>query len=158
MSFSMHRATLLTVSNVVSLMLGVAIGAVVAVYIVERANAPIEEMGAIQRMSAYVSSQRELGSPASYEAALTDYLAALERRRAAGAAFSDARIIETDIVLAHARLAILFEKQGNIEASAKQMQAALSRCPTAYLKPCAADALREVVLRLDRPRAVVNEK
>ena len=155
---NIRLAVVLTISHVGILILGIALGSVVAVYVVNRANAPIEEMGAIHRMSAYLYSQRELGSPAAYEAALNDYLSALERRRASGTSFSDMRVISSDIVLAHARLALLFEKQGDMNASQRQMQTALSQCPAAYLKPCSADALREMVLRLDRPQGATGAK
>ena len=77
----MRRTALLLASHVTILILGIAIGGGAAVYVVARANAPLEELGAIHRMGAYVYSQRELGSNAAYEAALNDYLSALESRR-----------------------------------------------------------------------------
>ena len=147
----MRRTIVLLASHFGTLILGAAIGIGLAEYVMKRANAPIEEIGAIHRMSAYVYSQRELGDPAAYEAALNDYLSALERRRISGTRLSDERVIATDIVLTHTRLALLFDKQGNIDASKRHLETALSACPSAYLKPCSADALREVVSRLDRP-------
>jgi hypothetical protein len=145
-----RRTLTILTSHLGVLLVGFAIGSWVAVDRIGRANAGIEEIGTIQRMSAYLYSQRMLGDPAAYEAALNDYVSSLERRRALKRPLSDERVLATDLVLAHTRLALLAEQRGDTATSKAQFERALSQCPVAFFKACSPDGLRQVVLRLDR--------
>jgi hypothetical protein len=104
-----RRTVLLLASHGAILLLGMAIGAWIAVERVTGANALLEDVGAIERMSSYVHAHRTLGDSRAYEAALNELLTALERQRSNPGPIMDEKMIGTDVTLTHTRLALLAE-------------------------------------------------
>jgi hypothetical protein len=151
-----RRTLLLLVSHVAILVLGLALGAWVAVDRVIHANAVLEDIGTIERMSSYVHAQRTLGDGAAYEAALNDLLSALKRRQSDPGPISDEKVLATDVALTHARLALLAEERGDMGNAKKHFDEAVGQCPSAFLKACTTDDLRRVVLEIDTQPSGAN--
>lgn len=131
------------------MVVGLALGAWLAVEQFTRANAHLEDIGTIERMSSHVYAQRELGDSRAYEAALTDLLSSLERRDSQPGPISDEKVIATDVALTHTRLALLAEGRGDMIVARKHFDEAVAQCPSTFLKSCTVDGLRRVVLALD---------
>jgi hypothetical protein len=147
---------MLLASHGAILLVGVAIGAWVAVDRVTRANALLDDIAVMERMSFYVHAQRVAGDDRAYEAALKDLLSYLEDRRSKPALIADERVIATDVALTHTRLALLAERRGNTDDAEEYFAEALVQCPATFLKSCSVDDLRRMVLELDAKMADAN--
>ena len=106
------------------------------------------EMANIDHMSTYVMIQRSQGTPKTYEAALRDFLSALDEQERAGPGLF-ARAIPVDRVMTYIRLAMLAAEQNDLEAAAKYRSQAEALCPQLGWKSCSADEMTAVVRRLD---------
>jgi hypothetical protein len=149
-----RRAVVLVASHTAILVLGMAVGAWIALDRTARGNALLEETGSIERMTSYVRAQRTLGDTGAYEAALNDLLLALERHRAKPGLILDESVIAADIALTHTRLALLAEGRGDTTVAEQHLDEALAKCPTKFLKSCSVDDLRRMVLEIDTTTSV----
>jgi hypothetical protein len=108
------------------------------------------EMANIDHLSTYVMIQRFQGTPEAYEAALRNFLAALDERERAGAGpFSSVQILAVDRALTYVRLALLAAERSDLNAAARYRSEAEALCPQMGWKSCSAEEMTEAVRRLD---------
>src|SRR5215813_11763415 len=98
------------------------------------------EFGNVDRMATYVMVQRSQGTPQTYEAALRDFLVALDERERAGPGLLS-RTLPVDRALTYARLALLATKRKDMDAASSYRSKAEALCPRLGWKSCSADDL-----------------
>jgi hypothetical protein len=107
------------------------------------------EMANIDHMSMYVEVQRFEGTPQTYEAALRDFLLALDERERAGPGLFSTHTPPVDRALTYIRLSILASERNDLAAAAKYRSQAEAVCPLLGWRSCSAEEMTAVVRRLD---------
>ncbi len=114
------------------------------------------DMANIDHLSTLVSIQRFQGTPEAYEAALHNFLIALdERERAHRSALIrndilfSSEMVYADRTFAYIRLSLLAAQRGRVDEAAKYQTLAMAACPHAYWKTCTWDNLSRLVQMVD---------
>jgi hypothetical protein len=117
-------------------------------YATLRAKLTVYEVADVDQMSTYLLVQRFQGTPQAYEAAVRDYLAALEVRERAGPGLLS-NVAPVDKALAYSRLALIAAERNDLASAAKYRAQAEAECPKIGWKSCSADEIATVVRRID---------
>jgi tetratricopeptide (TPR) repeat protein len=115
-----------------------------------RARLHAYQWTSVATMSNYVMAERFRGTPEAYEAALHEYLSALDTWKRADEGFTSPRALSVDKAMTYARLALLAADRNDASTAAKYWSQALALCPQiGWTTSCSADSFSELIHAVD---------
>ena len=134
--------------------LGTFVGGALAGYGVSekffRARLHAYQWTSVASMSEYVLAERFRGNPEAYEAALHEYLSAIDTWKLTDEGFISPRALSVDRAMTYARLALLSTEQKDPAAAAKYWSQALSLCPQiGWTTSCSVESFSELIRAVD---------
>ena len=111
---------------------------------------PMFEMAGVIVFHSYLDAQREFGTPAAYEASLTDQVNWLSARAKEPTDMWPANAIAFDKALTYARLSESQAQRGATQDSARSLESAAALCPQLRWKECSGAKILAFTQTLDK--------